>query len=141
MSPSGGFSSLVCDQGLHFASIKLCLALSRQGAVIKIPVVRCHCLWCFGAQYLARNNMFYADIMKQHISRWTELLNPGNHLSFVKSGTNLCKNYDSTLCLHTTAKWHKENNKEEKKEGSIWGVVAFLLCKAVHRSSVILAYF
>ena len=50
VSPSGGFLSLMCDQGLHFASIKLCLALSHQGAIIKIPVVRCHCLWCLGAQ-------------------------------------------------------------------------------------------
>ena len=44
VSPSGGFLSLLCDQGLHFASIKLCLALSHQGAIIKIPVVRCHFL-------------------------------------------------------------------------------------------------
>jgi hypothetical protein len=51
VSPSGGFLSLLCDQGLHFALIKLCLALSRQGAIIKSPVVRCHCLWCLGAQY------------------------------------------------------------------------------------------
>ena len=51
VSPSGGFLSLLFDQGLHFASIKLCLVLSRQGAIIKIPVVRCHCLWCLGAQY------------------------------------------------------------------------------------------
>jgi hypothetical protein len=28
----------------YFASIKLCQALSRQGAKIKIPVVRCHYL-------------------------------------------------------------------------------------------------
>ena len=26
VSPSGGFVSLLCDQGLHFASIKLCQA-------------------------------------------------------------------------------------------------------------------
>ena len=26
VSPSGGFASLLCDQGLHFASIKLCQA-------------------------------------------------------------------------------------------------------------------
>ena len=29
VSPSGGFLSLLCDQGLHFASIKLCLALGE----------------------------------------------------------------------------------------------------------------
>ena len=29
VSPSGGFASLLFDQGLHFASIKLCLALSN----------------------------------------------------------------------------------------------------------------
>ena len=52
VSPCGGFLSLLCDQGLHFASIKLCLALSHQGAIIKISVVRCHCLLCLGAQYL-----------------------------------------------------------------------------------------
>ena len=56
VSPSGGFLSLLCDQGLHFASIKLCLALSRQGAIIKIPVVRCHCLWCLGAQFLSETD-------------------------------------------------------------------------------------
>jgi hypothetical protein len=56
VSPSGGFLSLLCDQGLHFASIKLCLALSRQGAIIKIPVVRCHCLWCLGAQFTGKND-------------------------------------------------------------------------------------
>ena len=51
VSPSGGFVSLLCDQGLHFASIKLCLALSHQGAKIKIPVVRCHYLLCLTRQY------------------------------------------------------------------------------------------
>ena len=51
VSLSGGFSSLLFDQVGHFASIKLCLALSRQGAEIKIPVVRCHCLLCLGPQY------------------------------------------------------------------------------------------
>ena len=50
VSPSGGFVSLLCDQGLHFASIKLCLALSHQGAKIKIPVVRCHYLLCLTRQ-------------------------------------------------------------------------------------------
>ena len=50
VSPSGGFASLLFDQVRHFASIKLCLVLSHQGAIIKIPVVRCHCLWCLGAQ-------------------------------------------------------------------------------------------
>ena len=44
VSPSGGFLSLLCDQGLHFASIKLCLALRHQGAITKISVVRCHFL-------------------------------------------------------------------------------------------------
>ena len=44
VSPSGGFASLLFDQVRHFASIKLCLALSHQGAIIKIPVVRCHYL-------------------------------------------------------------------------------------------------
>ena len=44
VSPSGGFASLLFDQVGHFASIKLCLALSHQGAIIKIPVVRCHYL-------------------------------------------------------------------------------------------------
>ena len=52
VSPSGGFLSLLCDQGLHFVSIKLCLALSHQGAIIKISVVRCYYLWCLGAQCL-----------------------------------------------------------------------------------------
>ena len=51
VSPSGGFASLLFDQVGHFASIKLCLALSHQGAKIKIPVVRCPCLWCLGAQF------------------------------------------------------------------------------------------
>ena len=50
VSPSDGFLSLLCDQGLHFASIKLCLALSHQGAIIKFPVVRCHCLLFLGTQ-------------------------------------------------------------------------------------------
>ena len=44
VSPSGGFASLLFDQVGYFASIKLCQALSRQGAIIKIPVVRCHYL-------------------------------------------------------------------------------------------------
>ena len=51
VSSSGGFASLLFDQVRHFASIKLCLALSHQGAIIKIPVVRCHYLWCLGAQW------------------------------------------------------------------------------------------
>ena len=51
VSPSGGFASLLFDQVEYFASIKLCQALSRQGAIIKIPVVRCHYLLCLGAQY------------------------------------------------------------------------------------------
>ena len=50
VSPSGGFASLLFDQVGYFASIKLCQALSRQGAIIKIPVVRCHYLLCFSAQ-------------------------------------------------------------------------------------------
>ena len=40
VSPSGGFASLLIDQVGYFASIKLCQALSGQGAIIKIPVVR-----------------------------------------------------------------------------------------------------
>ena len=40
VSPSGGFASLLFDQVGHFASIKL----SHKGAIIKIPVVRCHYL-------------------------------------------------------------------------------------------------
>ena len=55
VSPSGGFASLLFDQVGHFASIKLCLVLSHQGAIIKIPVVRCHCLWCLGAQLDSSN--------------------------------------------------------------------------------------
>ena len=50
VSPSGGFASLLFDQVGHFASIKLCLVLSHQGAIIKIPVVRCHYLLCLGPQ-------------------------------------------------------------------------------------------
>ena len=50
VSPSGGFASLLFDQVGYFASIKLCQALSRQGAIIKIPVVRCHYLLCSSAQ-------------------------------------------------------------------------------------------
>ena len=49
--PSGRFASLLLDQVRYFASIKLCQALSRQGAIIKIPVVRCHYLLCSSAQY------------------------------------------------------------------------------------------
>ena len=44
VSPSGGFASLLFDQVEYFGSIKLCQALNRQGAIIKIPVVRCHYL-------------------------------------------------------------------------------------------------
>ena len=44
VSPHGGFASLLFDQVEYFASIKLCQALSRQGAIIKTPVVRCHYL-------------------------------------------------------------------------------------------------
>ena len=51
VSPSGGFASLFFDQVGYFASIKLCQALSRQGAIIKIPVVRCHYLLCSSAQW------------------------------------------------------------------------------------------
>ena len=40
------------DQVECFASIKLCQALTRQGAIIKIPVVRFPYLWCLGAQYV-----------------------------------------------------------------------------------------
>ena len=58
VSPSGGFLSLLCDQGLHFALIKLCLALSHQGAIIKIPVVGCHYLLCSSAQLAEK--IYYA---------------------------------------------------------------------------------
>ena len=52
VSPSGGFASLFFDQVGYFASIKLCQALlSHQGAIIKIPVVRCHYLLCLSTQY------------------------------------------------------------------------------------------
>ena len=51
MSPSGGYASLLFDQAVYFASIKLCQALSRQGAIIKIPVVRCPYLLCSSAHY------------------------------------------------------------------------------------------
>ena len=50
VSPSGGIALLLFDQVGYFASIKLCQALSRQGAIIKIPVVRCHCLLCLARQ-------------------------------------------------------------------------------------------
>jgi hypothetical protein len=46
VSPSGGFALLFFDQVEYFASIKLCQALSRQGAKIKISAVRCHYLLC-----------------------------------------------------------------------------------------------
>jgi hypothetical protein len=39
------------DQVEYFTSIKLCQALSRQGAKIKIPVVRCHYLLCSAGQF------------------------------------------------------------------------------------------
>ena len=52
VSYSGGFASLFFDQVEYCASIKLCQALSRQGAIIKIPVVRCHYLWCSSAQLI-----------------------------------------------------------------------------------------
>ena len=52
VSPSGGFASLFFDQVGYFASIKLCEALSRQGVVIKIPVIRCHYLLCSSAQFI-----------------------------------------------------------------------------------------
>jgi hypothetical protein len=50
VSPSGEFASLFFDQVGYFASIKLCQALSRQGAKIKIPAVRCHYLLWSSAQ-------------------------------------------------------------------------------------------
>ena len=51
-SPSDGFAWLLFDQVGYYASIKLCQALSRQGAIFQIPVVRCHYLLCLGAQWL-----------------------------------------------------------------------------------------
>jgi hypothetical protein len=42
------------DQVKYFASIKLCQALSRQGAKIKISVVRCHYLLCSARQCAMR---------------------------------------------------------------------------------------
>ena len=61
VSPSGGFASLLFDQVKYFASIKLCQALSRQGAKIKIPVVRCHYLLCLSAQYTVPFTIQHAD--------------------------------------------------------------------------------
>ena len=58
VSPSGGFASLLFDQVEYFASIKLCQALSRQGATIKIPVVRCHYLLCLGPQLFGALYMY-----------------------------------------------------------------------------------
>ena len=86
VSPSGGFSSLLCDQGLHFASIKLCLALSRQGAKIKIPVVRCHYLLCLGPQLTSKHFEEWICLLIRHqrpisivqldkevIEKWTKM--------------------------------------------------------------------
>ena len=69
VSPSGGFASLLFDQVRYFASIKLCQALSRQGDIIKIPVVRCHYLLCSSAQLSlcaegGRFNNFEAEFMQ-----------------------------------------------------------------------------
>ena len=50
---SGGFALLFFDQVKYFASIKLCQALSRQGAKIKISAVRCHYLLCSARQCMA----------------------------------------------------------------------------------------
>ena len=44
----------------YFASIKLCQALSRQGAKITIPVVRCHYLLCSSAQYV--NDLYWTHL-------------------------------------------------------------------------------
>ena len=53
VSPSGRFALLFFDQVGYFASIKLCQALSRQGAKIKISAVRCHYLLCSARQCMA----------------------------------------------------------------------------------------
>ena len=63
VSPSGGFASLFFDQVGYFASIKLCQALSRQGAIIKIPVVRCHYLLCSSAQWPDWGNSMTSKIL------------------------------------------------------------------------------
>ena len=68
VSPSGGFASLLFDQVEYFASIKLCQALSRQGAIIKISVVRCHYLLCLGAQ-LSRGQSCTFD-MQGYFEQW-----------------------------------------------------------------------
>ena len=68
VSPSGGFASLFFDQVEYFASIKLCQALSRQGAKIKIPVVRCPYLLCSARQlqeYLV-SNVYHLDKEKAY---------------------------------------------------------------------------
>ena len=65
VSPSGGFASLFFDQVGYFASIKLCQALSRQGAIIKIPVVRCHYLLCSSAQLLQVLILFQLRFLKE----------------------------------------------------------------------------
>ena len=58
VSSSGGFALLLFDQVEYFASIKLCQALSRQGATIKIPVVGCHYLLCLGPQLFGALYMY-----------------------------------------------------------------------------------
>ena len=76
VSPSGGFALLLFDQVEHFASIKLCLALSRQGAEIKIPVVRCHYLLCSARQFSQfslnkrQDNMCSDRIFHQKLSKF-----------------------------------------------------------------------
>ena len=79
------------DQVGHFASIKLCLALSHQGAIIKIPVVRCHYLWCLGAQLetenkiLSRKSQFLNQ--KWSLICWVSKLEPENsHFWFTLTG-------------------------------------------------------
>ena len=64
VSPSGGFASLFFDQVGYFASIKLCQALSRQGAIIKIPVVRCHYLLCSSAQFFNLQSLKFSKLRR-----------------------------------------------------------------------------
>ena len=74
VSPSGGFASLFFDQVEYFASIKLCQALSRQGAIIKIPVVRCHYLLCSSAQWIQNAALLLWTSLCQFCVRFSFIL-------------------------------------------------------------------
>ena len=125
VSPSGGFASLFFDQVEYFASIKLCQALSRQGATIKIPVVRCHYLLCSSAQSTftdIKRLLKTGETGKNRTDQDKILVAGGPSIGDVQPRTVYCTGGMVLDRKSRIQKWQikKKNDWQKKKTSWIW---------------------